>query len=48
MNFTKFPHSAMFVGAINVGNTEHYLLRILETKYKSFRIHHYYVFDSFK
>ena len=27
MNFPKFPHSAMFVGATNVGKTE-YLLRI--------------------
>ena len=34
MNFPKFPHSAMFVGATNVGKTE-YLLRILETKYKN-------------
>ena len=34
MNFPKFPHSAMFVGAMNVGKTE-YLLRILETKYKN-------------
>ena len=33
MNFPKFPHSAMFVGATNVGKTE-YLLRILETIYK--------------
>ena len=32
MNFPKFPHSAMFVGATNVGKTE-YLLRILEAKY---------------
>ena len=34
MNFPKFPHSAMFVGATNVGKTE-YLLRILETEYKN-------------
>ena len=34
MTFPKFPHSAMFVGATNVGKTE-YLLRILETEYKS-------------
>ena len=34
MNFPKFPHSAMFVGATNVGRTE-YLLRILETEYKN-------------
>ena len=34
MNFPKFPHSAMFVGAMNVGKTE-YLLRILETEYKN-------------
>ena len=33
MNFPKFPHSAMFVGAINVSKTE-YLHRILEIKYK--------------
>ena len=33
MNFPRFPHSAMFVGATNVGKTE-YLLRILETEYK--------------
>ena len=32
MNFPKFPHSAMFVGATNVGKTE-YLLRILETEH---------------
>ena len=34
MNFSKFPHSAMFVGATKVGKTE-YLLRILETEYKN-------------
>ena len=34
MNVQKFPHSAMFVGATNVGKTEH-LLRILETEYKN-------------
>ena len=34
MNFPKFPHSAMFVGATNVGKTE-YLLRIIETEYKN-------------
>ena len=34
MNFPKFPHSAMFVGATNVGKTE-YLLGILETEYKN-------------
>ena len=34
MNLPKFPHSAMFVGATNVGKTE-YLLRILETEYKN-------------
>ena len=33
MDFPKFPHSAMFVGATNVGKTE-YLLRILETIFK--------------
>ena len=33
MDFLKFPQSAMFVGAMNVGKTE-YLLRILETEYK--------------
>ena len=36
MNLLKFPHSAMFVGCMNVGKTE-YLLRILETEY----IHHF-------
>ena len=35
MNFPKFPHCAMFVGATNVGKTE-YLLRILETEYKNY------------
>ena len=34
MNFPKFPCSAMFVGATNVGKTE-YLLRILENEYKN-------------
>ena len=34
MNFPKFPHGAMFVGAMNVGKTE-YLLRIHETEYKN-------------
>ena len=34
MNFPKFPQSAVFVGATNVGKTE-YLLRILETEYKN-------------
>ena len=34
MKFPKFPHSAIFVGAMNVGKTE-YLLRILETEYKN-------------
>ena len=34
MNFPKFPHSAMFIGARNVGKTE-YLLRIFETEYKN-------------
>ena len=34
MNFPKFPHSEMFLGATNVGMTE-YLLRILETEYKN-------------
>ena len=34
MNFTKFPHSAMFVDATNVCKTE-YVLRILETEYKN-------------
>ena len=34
MNFPKFPHSAMFVSATNVGKTE-YSLRILETEYKN-------------
>ena len=34
MNFPKFPHSAMFVGATNVGKTE-YSLRILETECKN-------------
>ena len=34
MNFPKFPHSAMFVGVMNVGKTE-YLLSTLETEYKN-------------
>ena len=34
MNFPKFPHSAMFVGATNVGKTE-YLLKLLEAEYKN-------------
>ena len=34
MNFPNFPHSAMFVGATNVGKTA-YLLRILETEYQN-------------
>ena len=34
MNLPKFPQSAMFVNATNVGKTK-YLLRILETKYKN-------------
>ena len=34
MNFPKFLHSAMFVGATNVGMAE-YLLRILKTEYKN-------------
>ena len=34
MNFPKFPHCAMFVGAMNVSETE-CLLRILETGYKN-------------
>ena len=34
MNFPKFPYSAMFFGATNVGKTE-YLLRILESEYKN-------------
>ena len=34
MNFPKFPHSAMFLGATNFGKTE-YLIRILETEYKN-------------
>ena len=34
MNFPKFPHSAVFVGATNVGKTK-YLLKILETEYKN-------------
>ena len=34
MNFPNFLHSAMFVGATNVGKAE-YLLRILETEYKN-------------
>ena len=34
MNFPKFPHCAMFVGATACGKTE-YLLKLLETKYKN-------------
>ena len=34
MNFPKFPRSAMFIGAMNVGKTEH-LLRKLETEYQN-------------
>ena len=34
MKLPKFPHCAMFVGAMNVGKTE-YLLRILESEYKN-------------
>ena len=34
MDFPKFPHSAMFIGASNDGKTE-YLLRILGTEYKN-------------
>ena len=34
MDFPKFPHSAMFVGAMNVGETE-YLLRLLQTIYQN-------------
>ena len=34
MEFPKFPHSAMFVGATACGKTE-YLLKLLETKYKN-------------
>ena len=34
MNFLKFPHSAMFVGATNIGMTE-YSLKLLETEYKN-------------
>ena len=34
MNLPKFPHSAMFVGATNVGKSE-YLLRLIETEYKN-------------
>ena len=34
MNFPKFPHNAMFIGATNVGKTE-YLLRIIEPEYKN-------------
>ena len=31
MNLPKFPHSAMFIGAMNVGKTEY----LLETIYKN-------------
>ena len=34
MHFPKFLHSAMFVGAMNVGKTQ-YLLIIFETEYKN-------------
>ena len=34
MNFPKFPHSALFARATNVGKIE-YLLRILKTNYKN-------------
>ena len=34
MEFPKFPHSAMFVGATACGKTE-YLLQLLETKYRN-------------
>ena len=34
MNLPKFPHSAIVVGAMNVGMTE-YLFRMLETIYKN-------------
>ena len=34
MKFPKFPHSAMSVGATNVGKTE-CLLETLETEYKN-------------
>ena len=34
MNFPKFPHNAMFVCAMNVGNTD-YLHRILKTEYEN-------------
>ena len=34
MNLLKFPHSAMFVGAMACGKTE-FLLRLLETVYKN-------------
>ena len=33
MNFPKFPHVAMYVGATACGKTE-YLLKLLETKYR--------------
>ena len=35
MKFSKFPDSAMFIDAMNVGKTE-YLIRILETEYKNY------------
>ena len=35
MNFPKFPHSAMFVGAMNVGKTVYLLIKFLETEYKN-------------
>ena len=34
MKLPKFPHTAMFVSATDIGKTE-YLLRILETEYKN-------------
>ena len=34
MNFPKFPHVAMYVGATACGKTE-YLLRLLETEYRN-------------
>ena len=34
MNVPKYPRSAMFVSATNIGKTEH-LLRILETEYSN-------------
>ena len=34
MSFPKFPHSAMFASATNVGETE-YLPKLLKTKYEN-------------